>query len=162
MEKYLSNMLWHAQRVSKQFVQSCTTNYPANHRMECNNVPPQYFWSARDHVWETYPRHNAPKQPHIVGCVKFARPLQDLLQAMQQLPGDCNPSKKPVHNPTTPPKFLGPHRTIRPLSAQYWGLGEKATCQPNVDQSLSLHPRSLPAMPHIRNNHFDAKWVHPR
>ncbi len=78
---------------------------------------------------------------------------------MHRLPGDLNPSTKPVHMPTAPPKCLGPHCTMQPLSARHWGLGAKATHQPNGKQSLSLHSRSLPATPHIRNNHFNKKWV---
>ncbi len=121
----------------------------------------QYFWSARDHVWETYLRHNVPKQPQVLGCVQSTRTPQDPVQAMYRLPGNCNPSKKPVHNPKAPPKCPEPHRTMRPVPAQHWGLGKKTTWQLNVDQSPSLHPRSQPATPHIRNNHFNAKWVHP-
>ncbi len=73
--------------------------------MECNNVTPQFIQSACNHVWETYPRHNAPKQPHLLCCVQSARPSRDPVQALHQLPGDCNPSTKPIHNPTAPPKM---------------------------------------------------------
>ncbi len=106
--------------------------------MHINNVfkvaspttPPTTGWNATrslcnifDQLATTYrkptPDTMRPKQPHVLGCIQYARLPQDPVKAMYQLPGDCNHGTKPIHNQTAPPKCPAPHCRMRPVLARY-------------------------------------------